>query len=413
MSKLTMTAAVITGAVLGTAGLAACGSSTSTGASGSATQAADHSPLHIMQILPPGNFGLGLLNQGTQAAVDDINAHGGIGGHPVKLDICYDGAPESDPNSTAQCAKQAVSSHEVALVGTFTAFSQDLYPVIQPASIPNISAVMIDPADYTSPLAFALAPNGDSVLTGVGIALGQAGCKKAAFLTPDAGASAAFVGAFAAGAKWAGASVAPAVTVPATQADFAPTIAQFVSEGVDCIGYNMGGQSAAAFLAAIKSSGHSFRLAATTAQLSSAQIAQFGHQLNGTLLVGPFYPRAFDTAGQRNALTDMKKYQGVTAPVDLQIAAWAAVMTFAEAARNVVAADQSVTAMAVTKALDSLRNGGADIEAPLDYAKPGPSALPRIRGFDEFVERISDGARVPVSRTPISTLAAEQKYHQF
>jgi branched-chain amino acid transport system substrate-binding protein len=83
----------------------------------------------------------------AQAAVDYVNANGGVDGRPLKLSTCISlGTPASD----TQCANQMVSLKPTAAVYAALA-STTPDTIITRAGIPYVSAQPSGPADFTTP----------------------------------------------------------------------------------------------------------------------------------------------------------------------------------------------------------------------------------------------------------------------
>ena len=59
-------------------------------------------------------FSLPSIPAGAQIAVNDLNSAGGIDGHKVVLIVCND---QNNPNTAAQCAREAIKDKVTALVG--------------------------------------------------------------------------------------------------------------------------------------------------------------------------------------------------------------------------------------------------------------------------------------------------------
>src|ERR1700685_2130295 len=108
--------------------LAACSSgSGSGGASGgtSGTAAASAAatlkgtPVNVMTIASVDYNGPTYANILATATVAGgwIKAHGGIDGHPVNVTTCDE---QGIPTKTAQCGRQAIQDHDVAVIGSFS-----------------------------------------------------------------------------------------------------------------------------------------------------------------------------------------------------------------------------------------------------------------------------------------------------
>src|SRR5690349_6173212 len=98
--------------------LAACGSSgsdsagTGTSDTGSESGSDSSDPIKLMAMGPieAPECSIPWIGVGAGAAVDEINAEGGVDGRQIELIVCND---ENDPNKAVTCAREAIKE-EVA-----------------------------------------------------------------------------------------------------------------------------------------------------------------------------------------------------------------------------------------------------------------------------------------------------------
>jgi ABC-type branched-subunit amino acid transport system substrate-binding protein len=146
-------------------GLAACSSSSGGGASTSpasstgaaaATSGAVGQSYKLVSIQDEAGNNAQLIKDGTTAAVDAINAGGGIDGHQVALSFCD---TTNDPNVAAQCARTAVADPSVlAVTSNSTSYSANVDAVLVQAGLPLIGGIPFSPGDFTSKIAFNTSP---------------------------------------------------------------------------------------------------------------------------------------------------------------------------------------------------------------------------------------------------------------
>jgi len=92
------------------------------------------------------------MRAALQAVADEVNATGGIDGHPVEIEVCE---THLDANRTTQCARDAAADPEVvAAVGNFTNFGDGANAVFTEAGIPVIGPIPIGLADYSCEVCF-------------------------------------------------------------------------------------------------------------------------------------------------------------------------------------------------------------------------------------------------------------------
>jgi branched-chain amino acid transport system substrate-binding protein len=110
-------------------------------------------PVRIGALVPISSLGLSYYASAFRAAARDINAHGGIRGRPVEVEICDD---RSDPNQAQACARQMVSHGVIATAANVSEFSMVEGPILDQAGIPQVMGEALNPEDFTLPTAFPL-----------------------------------------------------------------------------------------------------------------------------------------------------------------------------------------------------------------------------------------------------------------
>jgi ABC-type branched-subunit amino acid transport system substrate-binding protein len=384
--------------------------------SGAATHAAPNakSPLNVM-ILEGGAIpGLGNQQAGPVAAADYINAHGGVDGHMIDATYCSGGAGLfGDPNSTATCASQAVSNHDLAMVGTITGFEQNVYPAIDAAKIPNFVGVATNPAlDNVNPMSFQVFPDSFSSYAGQGIQLGMSKCTKSALVatqgTPELSA---YEMAFNAGVRYTGHKAAAPIEVASTVTDYAPTVALLESAGDTCASFSVTGGSLAAFLTAIKDSGQNLKVIVNETALGAQVLAALGPLANGVLANGLLLPQELHTKDQKFLNSTIAKYQPGTPVTPFPWPQEEEMFYFGQLAKAVYAAHLPMTSKNIIKEIPKIvLNYG--ITPPISFAKPGPiKGAPKVYDVESYQEIVKNQTLVTVTKTPINPTAAIKKYH--
>jgi ABC-type branched-subunit amino acid transport system substrate-binding protein len=110
-----------------------------------------------------------------------VNAHGGLGGRPLKVLTCND---HNDSVAAAKCARLAVKEKAVAVVGSYSQHADSFFPILEGAGIPYIGGYGITNAEFTSPLSYPVNGGQPALLAGLGTALADA-CGPVTLIRPD------------------------------------------------------------------------------------------------------------------------------------------------------------------------------------------------------------------------------------
>jgi branched-chain amino acid transport system substrate-binding protein len=373
-------------------GIAACGSSSKT--AGSASSAESSSAIQITAI---SDFNSSQqANEDAAAAitakVDQVNAAGGVAGHPIKLTICND---QFDVNQATTCARNAVTSHAVAVLAPTEAYSAQVLPILQAAGIPYVGNTAASTIDTSNPDAFPLDPGQLTQYLGVATGLKDAGCKKVGAVTLNFPASNLGEQLFAQAVTQVGMKFVLNVSVGTTEPTYAPEIAQLVNAGANCLTPITQPPEAAKVITAAAQSGKHLLIGGISALMPQSLLTSLGSVANGIVIGGGCYlPTDTKEPGVKAMISAMAKYTpSVKADEDFSTAAWgSAVLLFGGVLPSIKG---PITSASVLSALEKTVNMPTQTYENYTFAKPAPDpTFPRVRDTQYLIWVVRNG--VPV-----------------
>jgi ABC-type branched-subunit amino acid transport system substrate-binding protein len=265
------------------------GSNGTAGASDQATSAAlTGDPVKVMTIAAVNYNGPSYANIITTAKLAEkwFNAHGGIAGRPIQVTTCDE---EGDPNKLATCGRQAVSDHDVAVIGSFTINGDSIIPILTAANTSWFGICCAVAASELSSPDVQQIGSGLSLIGAETVKAVKDGCKKIALVTADAGGETQFTITLVKNAlKSVNAPpLAQTVLVPLTAQDYSPQEAQ-ATNGTDCILGNLGETTWPPFLTAMNSSGAKQRLYGAQGNLDAKVAKAFPQVTQGGVVAGSY-----------------------------------------------------------------------------------------------------------------------------
>jgi len=160
------------------------------------------------------------ISDGAQAAVQYVNARGGINGHPLVLAVCD---LDTTPEKNAACGNQFANDPRLKMVNTgFSLAAGALHNALAPSGLPILQSFPTTDAEYLAKNAVTY--NGGAVSATIGIAeiANAAKAKTVTRFVPDNASAPAGINYFAARFK----GDVKTVLVPATVTDPLPYILQ-------------------------------------------------------------------------------------------------------------------------------------------------------------------------------------------
>ncbi len=346
----------------------------------------------------------------AQAAVDALNAAGGIHHHKVVLDVCDD---QGNPNIAASCAGKMVSSQVTAVLLGYTNNSQQIEPVLQTAGVPYVDPVPHLGPDLSSSVSFPPASGDDAENAGDLQAMKTAGCKQPGVATysglPDA--TSQFPGIDRAASKLG--FPAPVIAaVPYTTVDLSSEVATLSSKGVDCTMLILAPTHAVQIVNAVHQQAPSMKLFSNNQAFGPAVIAGLpAAETQGMILYGAARQVTDNNPEVSQFKAQMAKYSPGAKLDEFSMNSWAAAK-FLFAALDKV--QSSYSASSVRAALGGLTMPlgtapsmfGTDIFGPFAtaHASSVPGS-PRLFNANVFGYVVRDKAEVPLPDQPINTAA--------
>lgn len=391
----------VTAVALATAcalGVAACGDSGDDGDSGGGSAGAKTIKIMAMGPIEASQFSVPSIDVGARAAVEAINADGGIDGKQLELIVCND---RNDPNVALGCARQAVEEDVAALVGGYTMFEAQVLPVLERAGIPWVGPTALQ--NTTSDSYWLLGGEGSTMTLAMGQHFAREGCRRIAAIGENVPASKAAIELFEAGVSASGASAADAVYGASNAADWGPVVAAALDDDADCLAFLGSPPNTPKVVSAIAQSGKPVRLITSQSLLPDQAVRALGAAADGTLMTSGYLPFSSDEPGVRRLIREARAIDA-DVPLDAQLeSTYAAVNVLAAAARGL----DTVDAETLTEALGRIDNLDTGVGPVVDFTAANPTrAFSRASNPGVFLLEARDGDVVladpePVDVTPV------------
>ncbi|MEV8568336.1 ABC transporter substrate-binding protein [Streptomyces sp. NPDC051322] len=110
-----------------------------------------------------------------------VNAQGGIDGHRLRIVTCND---HNELLGAAACARQAVTDHAIAVVGSYSIYGQSFMPPLETAGIPYIGGYGASSEEFRSSLSYPVNGGQAALLAGNGKQLAR-DCERIALVRPE------------------------------------------------------------------------------------------------------------------------------------------------------------------------------------------------------------------------------------
>ena len=331
-----------------------------------------------------------------EAAAKYVNANGGINGHPLQVESCND---QGNPNVAAQCARQAVSDGDVAVLGSYSQNAAQVLPILQAANIAYVGATAQSVSDTTAPNSFPLEGLNQVVFGGVGYGSTLVSCKKAGILIENYGTTTPLaIQSITAGIELGGGQVVKVENTGSNLPDYSPAISAIESAGAQCVDTIMPpDQIAEVFQAMRQSSNPNITMINAQDTFSTQLLQQLGSTANGMILSSSTYPPT-DTSipAVSTVVSAIKQYEPSASISQFSIQGWASVLLLQDVVKNI---SGDITASAALNGFEHLSDASTDgLYPPYTTTSNGPIAgAPHIYETKVLILKYQNGQETPVS----------------
>jgi ABC-type branched-subunit amino acid transport system substrate-binding protein len=391
--------------------LAAAGCSSS-GGSGASSTGSDltASPVKIGLITVVGTA-LNFVDQvaAANAAIRQVNSQGGISGHRAELVFCNEAL---NPNDGAACARQMVSDHVMAMIGTLAPTSeQTVNTILAQAGIAQVGPETQGPGATDKNSYLLGAP---PILNEVAYAKYAAlqGAKRVDTILLDSPITSSDVPTLKKVMPTLGATLGTVVTSTQQGGDLSPQAAALVKDNPQSIIFNTSPASAIALMKAMDQLGYQGTFETVPNALTLPEIQGLGAEANQLRFVSTFPPitatnipgiKQMVAALKAEAAAGDKNVPSAAYTGDYQIDTYTAII----ATQKIADAAKATDAAAFEKAINSATNVNLDGIIPAwTPDKPGPATLPRVSDTDYYFFKWDNGTVKLVSATPIDVAPA-------
>ncbi len=336
-------------------------------------------PIRFMVIAGtgPGTTGADIV-PGALAAVEAINARGGVNGRKLEMEHCD---PKNDPNRAGACARKAAGDDTIlATVGNaLLGGGEQVNPILEQAGMAAIATKAYVPADWNSPSVFTVDLGAPSGGAGSAVILAGRGAKTFTVVSIQVPALVTmldFVEKLVM-PNFPGTKIDKRVLMPPATTDVTPYVAEALRGNPDGIAVIPTRGLAIPFIRALRAQG--FKGVITTGATVVAAEDLFGPLKGFTdnlILAGSF---SRSGKGWDDFAAAMAKYQSTAQYTEQAVVSWIGVNQLAYVAGRI---NGPLTRGGILKAMGELKDYSTDGLTPnLDYSKP--MAIPGyVRAFN-------------------------------
>jgi branched-chain amino acid transport system substrate-binding protein len=315
------------------------------------------------------------IKAGVAAAVDALDAQGGIDGHHVQLDYCDSQYTNSGEIS---CMDKLIADKVSALITPSIAASASgsPYELAQAADLASIGTQGQIVTEFTSPDVFPLSSGDPGWVYGAMSDLVKGGARRIAVLGNATGSYQAVRGYALAALKQAGLTPVNVVEAdPGSDPTFSAAAAKVVSGNIDGLYLAVSPANAPIAVRAVRAADYTGPIASIAAAFTPPIVKALGSQGNGLELSGSVaFPSETGNPAVAAYLADMAKYQPQGTIDQESETSWAAMMLFAKVMKG-------QTNFTASHVLSLMKN----ISAPISLGVAGPyvvkGAVSPIAGF--------------------------------
>lgn len=367
--------------VLGFPALAACGSS-----AGGSASAGGQIDLGIITPVQSQATSLPWLSEAAQAAVDEVNAAGGVKGHQLHLNICNG---QFDAGTELRCAQQSVASANVAMVGQLAADGAQIDPLFTSSKMANIGVNAIAAVDAQAQSSFVLDPGVLGYIAFAPTLKKELKVTKIAVLNSDTSAYETSVAVEKLGAAKAGVDIVKEIRVPDDATDMSLYVSQAAAAGAQALAINLLQTQVLSTWKALAAIHSPLKLVVDQTSVSN-NLKAAGAAANGSYGITSTPQSLSSSTWMKAYNAAMAKYEPGKDGVSGGLYAYEAVYLFADAAKTIKG---EITRDSVWKAMQGFSGQFAWFK-DLDFTKAGPIAgYPRIAEIETYPVVVNNGAQ--------------------
>ena len=350
--------------------------------------------LGTMQPISSTIYSTTLVRDGAEAAIEAINAKGGVNGQKLKLETCD---TSFDANKELSCTRKLIDDGVVAFVAPMVMVDQTgrSHALAEKSGVAMIGTRGIVMADMQSPISFPSTAGLAGWAYGSIASLVKAGSTKISILVDDNPASQGAAALFQAAVASAGMTPVNVVNAdPNADPTFTSAAAKAIA-GADGLALAIAPNNYPKSVQAIRRAGYTGPISNPSSMMTSENIKTLGKDAEGVLLASQFGSTAETSDPEiKRFLDEVTKYKPSTGIDESVLAGWVSIQLFAKAMAHVDDIDAKKVLDTFTNLTEPIDMG--DVMPPYQVKGNTSTVEDQPRMFNHFIRTlgVKDGTYV-------------------